>query len=273
MSDAAAGPLLVGLGATLSLPAVFAIRAHRLSLRLRSLSRPLHELRGALAALELGLTTMERAADKQPELNEWIDALRVPVGRARLGLHDLDHLRAGKLVPAAPVLHSPLDLHAVVAQSVRAWSPIASSYSARLQVDWRAGPVCVRGEIPRLRQALDNLIANALEHGGGRVLIEGELQGRWARVKVSDGGPGAPGSPSSLVDRRRQSARGHGFGIAYDVVRAHGGRLVAGVGRHGPAIVVELPVEGVLGGAKPTTTRISAPPVTPADARSHAPAA
>jgi signal transduction histidine kinase len=271
MSDAAVGAALFGLAATLCLPAVLAMRAHRLSLRLRLLARPLHELRGALAAFELGVTTMERTTETRPELNEWVDAFRVPLERASLGLRDLDACLQGKLPLEAPIVRSHVDLQAVVLQSVRAWSRVASSYQARLRVDWRAGPVRVLGEVARLRQALDNLIANALEHGGGRVLIEGELRGQSVRVKISDGGPGPPRPLSRLADGRRHSKRGHGIAIAYDVIRAHGGRLAAGLGRHGPALVVELPAELAHGAVVRERRRWNARSAAPAGAGSRAP--
>ena len=41
-----------------------------------------------------------------------------------------------------------------------------------------------------LASALDNLVANALEHGGGRILVEGERSGNVVRVLISDGGSG-----------------------------------------------------------------------------------
>jgi signal transduction histidine kinase len=129
----------------------------------------------------------------------------------------------------------------------------------------------VVGEAARLTQALDNLIANALEHGGGRVLLEGERQGDSVRVKISDGGPGLRQPPLGLSRRRPRSGRGHGLAIATDVVEAHGGKLVAGLGRHGPAIVVELPRERPAEHSLAARTRRSArPPGAPVAASSRA---
>ena len=56
--------------------------------------------------------------------------------------------------------------------------------------EWRAGPAWIIGDATALASALDNLVTNALEHGGGRVLVEGERSGNVVRVLISDGGSG-----------------------------------------------------------------------------------
>jgi two-component system OmpR family sensor kinase len=110
-----------------------------------------------------------------------------------------------------------------------------------LTLDWRAGPVRVTGDRGRLAQALDNLLSNALEHGGGRIAIEGDLRGMRVRVSISDGGPG-PELPLDDVVRSPRSKRGHGLAIAGEVIREHRGALCRGAGVNGPALVLELPV-------------------------------
>lgn len=223
----------------------WAVRARRASRQVESLIKPIHELRGALGALDLGLATMQRATPSRLGLDASVTALRAPLERARLAVADLDACLLGR--PAASATGAePIELASIVLQCARSWSRLAPSYSSRFRIDWRAGPVLVRGNGGRLKQALDNLIANALEHGGGRVLVESDVQAGCVRVAISDGGPG----PSRIgVKRRKRSAcspRGHGLSIAKDIVEAHGGKLLHGTGGNGAAIVVELPVEGQL---------------------------
>jgi signal transduction histidine kinase len=245
------------------LAALLARHAHRLRLRLESLATPLHELRGALSALELGLAVVERSLAPHPERDGCIDVLRLSLARAVLAAQDVDSIRdANGFIADA---HTELDLSALVLRSARAWSRLAPCYDARLDVDWRAGPVPVHGDSTRLRQAFDNLLANALEHGGRSVFVEGELSGgphsqRVVRVTISDGGPGLARPLEEMLFERSRSSRGHGLRITSGVVAEHGGSLRLGAGRNGPAFVVELPVAGTAArSAAPTDRPVARP--------------
>ncbi len=53
-----------------------------------------------------------------------------------------------------------------------------------LELRWRAGPGVVIGERSGLSQALDNLIVNAIEHGGPSIVVEA-APGRGDRLRIS----------------------------------------------------------------------------------------
>jgi signal transduction histidine kinase len=256
----AVATLLLATAVVLGLLGLKARRTARgLRDRLESLTRPLHELRGALTALELGFAVVERSSSAHKGLEGWVESLRLSLERASLGARDVDTLRRGEQVAA---VKDHLDFSTLVLRSARAWSLLAPGYNASLDLDWRAGPVRVLGHAGRLQQAFDNLIANALEHGGGRVLVEGEHRGAQVRVVISDGGAGLT---SQFDEGPSNSVRGHGLKIASAVIREHDGRLALGMGRNGPGILVELPATGggeilpiALHGA-PTTARNLAP--------------
>ena len=268
----------MNLGASLALASVLASglvsvllgrRARRLERQLQSLARPLHELRGALSAFELVLSLVDRSRRFQEDLHGYLDTLQLSAQRAALGVRDIEALRHGD----ADVLdaRSDVEFDTLVLRSARAWSLLAPSYGASLEVEWRAGSVRVVGHAGRLQQALDNLIANALEHGGGRVLVEGELRGRLVRVLVSDGGHGLPGHLEDVLSQNgnraatlpasKHSVRGHGISIVSEVIREHHGRLGLGMGRNGPGLVIELPMmEGEGGAPAPLAVRAAPSP-------------
>lgn len=95
------------------------------------------------------------------------------------------------------------------------------------------GPVWTRGELRRIRQAVGNLIGNAVKYtqpeGLVRVLVN--QADDTARVTVEDDGPGIPLEDRARVFERfeRGTAQGTGSGlglyIARSIVEAHGGYI------------------------------------------------
>jgi signal transduction histidine kinase len=202
----------------------------------REVVHPMHELRGALAALDLGLSLVERGQDPAG----CSDGLRVQLDRARDALDEIDARRTGE--PKRPnfVL---VNLAAIIGGRAVAWSQLAPAYGAAVRFTWRAGHVWLRGDRALLLQALDNLIGNALEHGGGQVLVDGERRGSCVRITISDGGSGLRSSPHDLVEAPVSSRRGHGLAIARNAVEVLGGSICTGVNMGRAAVVVELPLE------------------------------
>jgi signal transduction histidine kinase len=103
----------------------------------------------------------------------------------------------------------------------------------------------VTGDAAALAQALDNLVVNAIEHGGSRILIETRSTRSWLRIAVLDSGRGAGGGRSrehviaGLMGRRRH---GHGLNVVRRVVSQHSGRFSLRARPQGSAAVIELPL-------------------------------
>jgi signal transduction histidine kinase len=134
-----------------------------------------------------------------------------------------------------------LVLDAVAAARLRG-SPVQASVADVLPV--------LEGDAARLRQALDNLIANAVTHGApSDVVVEGSATGNAVRLAVSDGGAGI-----RLVDQARifeagvrlgSGASGMGLGLALTraIVEGHGGSLaVESAPGRGTTFTIELPL-------------------------------
>lgn len=108
----------------------------------------------------------------------------------------------------------------------------------------------VSGDAVRLRQALDNLIANALGHGGGAgVAVRAEAAGEVVRIAVTDAGPGIPGDELERIFEvgarlsDEQPGSGLGLPLARAIAEAHGGSLVAMSGPgEGASFVLALPL-------------------------------
>jgi len=102
----------------------------------------------------------------------------------------------------------------------------------------------------RLRQALDNLVSNALTHSGsdGEVVVRAATDGSRVLLSVSDSGDGIPSDeqdrifdPGVRLDTRRPGS-GLGLAVARAIAKAHGGTLtVASAPGEGSTFTLALP--------------------------------
>jgi signal transduction histidine kinase len=105
-----------------------------------------------------------------------------------------------------------------------------------------------------LGQALDNLIVNAIEHGGPTIVVAGRIREGRLRIAVVDSGrvtrPGSrrntPAQVVALLSGRRH--RGHGLSVVRRVAADHGGRFALRHGERGSLAVLELPLVEVESG-------------------------
>jgi signal transduction histidine kinase len=190
----------------------------RVARRRRALNRSLHELRRPLQALALCAPAADRA---RGQLESAIDAL---AGLDR-------EINGGQRPPRRRI-----DARTLAEQAVARWRLPALQTGRELRLDWRAGRAEVMCDPAAISRALDNLIANALEHGAGRVRVEGSGRPGCVRVHVANRyGPLAPAGG-------RDPRRGHGLGIVRSVAEEHGGRFAACRHRDGASAVLELPL-------------------------------
>ena len=148
-----------------------------------------------------------------------------------------------------PLHREPTDLGLLVEEAARSFATMAATNRVSLAV---AGPL---PDLPlldidpvRIREVLDNLVANALRYtpAGGSVTISTAVRAgeRLIDVEVRDSGPGIP---ADLVDHvfdrfaKSSESRGSGLGlaIARNLVEAHGG-TIAVVGRAGPGTTIRF---------------------------------
>jgi signal transduction histidine kinase len=120
----------------------------------------------------------------------------------------------------------------------------------RIEVDITAELPLIQGDPQRLRQALDNLIANAVVHSGsdGAVVIRG-MADESLRISVSDAGVGIPPEEQERIFdigvRVGGDAGGLGIGLALTraIVEGHGGTLgVASTPGEGASFTIVLPL-------------------------------
>jgi signal transduction histidine kinase len=191
-------------------------------------ARVAHEVRGPLSAAQLALHGAARRGEVGPV---FVAALELELRRAALALED----------PSAARPHD-VDLHALLTVQLRTWRDVAATHGKTLTLEAGPDTALVHADALRLGQALSNVVANAIEHGGGQIVIRTVHAGDRIRVEVTDGGPGLPASVAELSRRPRggRGARGRGLAITRAVLAHCGGRIFAL--STGPGVVIDLPL-------------------------------
>jgi signal transduction histidine kinase len=212
-----------------------------------AVARACHELRGPLTAARLGLSLALRTDD---ESRDRLRAIDTELSRAALALDDLSVARRGEWRGPRLIALERVDVAGLVADAVEAARGRAQAAGVRLRLIeppsptlGRAGGGAMWGDRLRLAQALANLIANAIEHGGSEVRVTVATRARTVRIEVCDDGPGLPAPVAALArrPRRGRGTRGRGLAIALAIAHRHGGTIAAAPARAGARVVLELP--------------------------------
>jgi two-component system OmpR family sensor kinase len=205
-----------------------------------------HELRTPVAVIKMEIEAALRAGGHHPQVREALVA----------SLEECDHLgqlaedllvvaRAGEGVLE---LHpAPLDAHELLERTRGRFADRASERRRGIRVEAEDGPT-VYGDELRLRQALGNLVDNALRHGAGDVELSARRHGQGTQLAVSDAGDGFdPEFAARAFDRftrgdvaRSSPGTGLGLAIVRTIAEAHGGRADAVPGR-GATVRIWLP--------------------------------
>jgi two-component system sensor histidine kinase MtrB len=189
-----------------------------------------HELRTPLTAISSAATVLAEELDRLPEAARRPAELLIgDVGELEgllLELLELARLDAGQ----DDVRPEELSLRDAVGAVVAGQAPGAVGVRVDVPADLR-----VVADRARFRRVLTNLLANAVEHGGGDVEVVARRDGDGVAVDVLDRGPGLSREDLARVferfykadTARSRGGSGLGLAIALEHARAQGGSLVA----------------------------------------------
>lgn len=129
--------------------------------------------------------------------------------------------------------HIPTDLRLLLEDVREAFSPQANDLGVHLDVTGATSAIVALDPI-RMRQVVDNIVANALRYTprGGRVVLDVQATPDALRVEIRDTGRGMPAEDAArMFDRFMKAAdsggSGLGLAIAKGIISAHGGTIGA----------------------------------------------
>ncbi|WP_244135943.1 MULTISPECIES: ATP-binding protein [unclassified Burkholderia] len=213
-----------------------------------------HEVTQPLAAIvtagDAALRWIDRPEPDLGEARQSVGQMIRDAGRASDVMRQIRAI-ARKRVPE----QTPLDLNAVVRESLGLVRRELDSRRIDVEADYSASPQRVRGERVQLQQVVIHLVMNAVqamsdvEPGARRLRIRTHaFDERHAGVVVEDSGTGIGHADAdrlfSAFFTTREDGMGMGLSICRSIVEAHGGRIWADL-RAGPGAVMQfvLPVE------------------------------
>jgi two-component system, OmpR family, sensor kinase len=188
-----------------------------------------HELRTPLAVVKTELEAALRAGDAGPETRAAVSA----------AIDECDRLAqlAEDLLVLARTAEGALPVRLETLQTRPLLEGVRDRFAERAARAGRAimiedGDVTMSADPLRLRQALGNLVDNALRHGGGDVVLRAAADDGGVALEVSDGGAGfSPDIADRAFERfargdraRTRGGTGLGLAIVRAIAEAHGGR-------------------------------------------------
>lgn len=209
-----------------------------------------HELRTPLAAVRAYAELFSRGAQSRPEdLARSMTGITREAERMSVLVEDL--LLLARLDEGRPLARDRVQLDELVREAV----DTSHALDPGRQLELSAEPVVVLGDRDRLRQIVDNLLANVRSHtpagSSARVVVTREHEN--AVIEVTDSGPGLGVDDLGRVferfyraDASRSRASGGvglGLSIVAAVTRAHGGKVSAmSADGKGATFRIELPL-------------------------------
>ncbi len=216
-----------------------------------------HQIRTPLASLRL---QAELAIDEDDP-----DALHRIAQRVHRNAVEASQLTS-QLLNHAMVIHrgeaqkpEDVDLGALLEQVFQRARAVAGDTPIRLDIDRAAEPATIPGDAISLREALTNLLDNAVKYAGPSGPIDLSLtpvpDRRGLRVEIADRGPGVPDTEKRRVLERfgrgssAAGVAGSGLGLAIvtSVVEAHGADFTL-LDRPGGGLIARIDFPAASGG-------------------------
>lgn len=211
----------------------------------------IHRLQGPVNLIGAALKMLQRRLGEQAKQDPVVLAMQEA---QNAGLEALDSLSAS--IPVAmEEAKMPVNMNQLLREVINL--SISDLLAQGIVVDWKPALHLpwVMGSEARLRSALKQLVANAIEAMSSRTISRRELfiassvEKQVVRIEITDSGPGIPGElifkvfePFFSTKPPHKGCRGMGLPMVHEIVSEHAGTVYIDSGyRQGCRMIVELP--------------------------------
>jgi two-component system OmpR family sensor kinase len=242
-------------------------------LRLRQfLADASHELRTPLTSIQ-GFAELFRVSGEDARVDLPTILRRIEEESARMKVLVEDLLLLARLDQTRAGEKRPVDLSVLAADACS--DAVATGPDRAVTLD-APEPIVVAGDEAHLRQAIANLVTNAVRHtpAGSPIEVSARLRDGVAVVAVRDHGPGLDDlAVAHVFDRfwqadkaRAGTGAGLGLAIVSSIAAEHGGRATAANAPGGGAVfTIQLPLNAPA--TRPSTRRLEPVAARPAPVR------
>ncbi len=214
-----------------------------------------HELRTPLTSIQ-GFAELFRIGSESEHVDRSVIMRRIEEESARMKTLVEDLLLLARLDETRTTEQTEVDLAVIAADACSDAVALDSTRSVSLDTP---GPVVVRGNADHLRQAVTNLVSNAVKHTptGTAIDLRVETLADRARLTVRDHGPGLSEEALTHVferfwradESRTGTGAGLGLSIVESIAREHGGTAtVANAPGGGAEFSITLPLNHITPG-------------------------
>jgi two-component system, OmpR family, sensor histidine kinase TctE len=207
-----------------------------------------HQLRTPLTTLSTQVSFALREADPQ-EQRKALEAIKLQLDETVRQTNQMLALARADSAEGAEVAAETVDLNALAQEVTRKWWSEARERGIDLGFEPAASPLHTRAQPALLKEALSNLLHNALRYTprGGHVTVCVNPSDAHAAITVVDTGPGVAAQEMARLGERffrggngRLPGTGLGLAIVKSVVERHGGHLQIAAGREGRGLSVAM---------------------------------
>ena len=215
-----------------------------------------HDLRNPLSAIAMSATLLPMVTDDKAEIQECSLTISRSASVMERMISDLLDYTRTRLGAGMPVKPAPMDLADLGRELFDEYRAAYPKRDIQFHTD---GDLQGRWDSDRIRQAVSNLLGNAIQHGSEDFPVRLSLSGETSSVVVAvhnGGDPIPPGELPKIFDplirgssaerplRNRPGSIGMGLYIAREVAKSHNGQIaVSSTTENGTTFTIRLPRE------------------------------
>ncbi len=216
-----------------------------------------HDLRNPLNSIAMSASLLPRLSKPDSESSQVASQISLNASVMARMIGDLLDYTRTRLGAGMPVDPAPMDAGKLCRE---VYDEFRTAHPDRVIRFAATGDLTGNWDADRLRQAVSNLIGNAVQHGAANVPVDLKVSGEPSElvIVVHNGGPPIPpgelprifeplirGSSAEHPKKNRPGSIGLGLYIAREVARSHGGRIdVTSTEAEGTAFAIHLPRNG-----------------------------